>query len=92
MGAGAAAAAAAAIARAIKASGAIVELEPEEFQRVLYNARELVIVMSPPRRFHKTYDYITSYRGLAFATRAPSPLHLPSGSELIAAKKIWLPD
>lgn len=92
MGASAAAAAAAAAARAIKASGTIVELEPEEFQRLLHRGRDLVVVMSPPRRFHNRYAYITSYRGLAFCTRSPAPLHMPVSAEVIAAKKIWIPD
>jgi hypothetical protein len=87
----AASAAAAAIANATKASGTIVQLEPEEFQRILYNARDLVVVMALPRRFHQRYDYLTSYRGLAFYTESKTALHMPSGAEIVTAKKIWIP-
>ena len=85
------AAAAAAVANAIKASGTIVELDPDEFQRILNRARDLVVVVAGPRRFHQRYDYLTSYRGLAFYTKSPSALFLPSGSEVVSAKKVWMP-
>jgi hypothetical protein len=29
--------------------------------------------------------------GLAFFTKAPAPLDLPPGTEVVEAKKIWMP-
>lgn len=84
---------AAAVAQAIKASGIIVHLEPEEFQRVLYRIEAAVVVMAlaTGRMFDKHHQYLTSYRGLAFYTRSVDRLHMPSGAEVITARKIWAP-
>ena len=45
-----AAAAAAAVAQAVKASGAIVKLEADEFQKVLYRATDPLVVVHTYRR------------------------------------------
>ena len=86
-------AAAAAIAQATKASGVIIHLEPEEFQRVLYRAENAVVVIAPAtgKMFSRKHQYLTSWRGLAFYTDTPERLHMPSGAEVVAAKKIWVP-
>ncbi|MCX6151303.1 MAG: hypothetical protein NTX22_12305 [Ignavibacteriales bacterium] len=86
-----AAVAANAIAQAIKASGVIVHVEPTEFLRILQKGRGLVIVQSTGGIFKKNYQYLTSYKGLAFFAKSSSPLILPSESELIVAGKIWIP-
>jgi hypothetical protein len=93
-GAGAAAAgasAAAAIAQAIKASGAIVRLESSEFQKLLIKIADPLVVIAKGGLFSTTYQYLTSYRGLAFYCKSSSPLELPGGSEVIQSKKIWMP-
>ena len=41
--------------------------------------------------FSTNYRYLTSCKGLAFFTRAPEPLDLPPGTELIRARKFWMP-
>ena len=41
--------------------------------------------------FSTDYRYLTSYKGLAFYTKARAPLDLPRGTELVQAKSIWLP-
>ena len=86
-------AAAAAIAQATRASGVIVHLEPEEFQRVLYRNDQAVVVTVPAKGsvFSKHHQYLTSYRGLAFYTRSENRLHMPGGAEVIEAKKLWVP-
>lgn len=90
MGAGAAAAAAA-IATAIKASGAIVKVEPDDFLTIVNRHEEPLVVWAESGVFGKTYRYLTSYKGLAFHTQASRPLHLPGTAELIRASKIWIP-
>lgn len=84
--------AAAAIAQAIKASGVIVELESRQFQQLLYRIPEPLVVVAPPGGFLKSkFRYLTSYKGIAFHTRAPDPIHMPGGAEVVEVKKIWVP-
>lgn len=83
-------AAAAAIAQAVKASGAIVRLEPDEFEKILARAERPVVVTAESRFLRTTYKYLTSYKGLAFFTKARYPLAL-TGCELVAARGIWVP-
>ncbi|HSR68885.1 MAG TPA: hypothetical protein VLU25_13190 [Acidobacteriota bacterium] len=89
--AGGAAAAAAAIAEAVKASGAVVKMKPEEFQKLLNRMEEPLIVISEGGFFSKNYQYLTSYKGLHFYTKSPQHLHLPSDAEVMAAQKVWMP-
>ncbi len=96
MGAGAAGgaagvAAAAAIAQAIKASGAIVRVEPQGFIQVLSKARNPLVVIAQGGLFKTNYQYLTSYKGLAFYTKSSVPVQLPGDTELVSAKKIWIP-
>ena len=89
---GAAAAAAAAIANATKASGAIVKMEPDAFQRIVGKVDEPLIVRAEGGWRTKHFKYITSYKGLFFFTKSEVELTFPSRVEMIAAKKIWIPD
>ncbi len=90
-GAAAAAAHAAAIARAIKASGAIVKVEPEDFMAILSKTREPLVVMARGGFMKPNYQYLTAYKGVIFFTKSPAQLILPGGVELIASKQIWIP-
>ncbi|MFO0845391.1 MAG: hypothetical protein U0797_23910 [Gemmataceae bacterium] len=92
MSAGAgAAAAAAAIAQAIKASGVIVHVEPGDFLGILRRQQGALVVHAVGGFFTTSYQYLTSYKGLAFFAKSSAPLTLPSGTELVQAKKIWIP-
>lgn len=85
-------AAAAAIAQAIKASGAIIRMESNEFLQIVYRIEDPLVVISVSKIFGKTtYKYLTSYKGLAFFTKSSSQLPLGSGAVLISAKQIWIP-
>ena len=86
-----AAAAAAATAQAIKASGAIVRVEPNVFLLLLSKAVKPLVVMAEGGLFRKTYQYLTAYKGLIFFTKSPTPLQFSGDVELIAAKTIWIP-
>jgi hypothetical protein len=94
-GAGAAAAggaaAAAAIANAIKASGAIVRLEPDQFAKILAKLDAPVIVTGTTGIFTKKVQYLTNYKGLFFYCVSENPLVLPSKAEVVIAKSIWIP-
>lgn len=90
-GASGAVAAAAAIAQAIRASGAIVRVEPNDFRIILSKADKPVVVVAASGFRKKKNEYLTGYKGLVFYTKSNIPLQLPSEAELIVAKKIWIP-
>jgi hypothetical protein len=83
--------AAAAIAQAVKASGVIVHVEPDDFVGILKRQPGALVVHATGWFFGSEYRYLTSYKGLAFFTKAPAPLDLPAGTELVQAKAIWVP-
>ncbi len=85
------AAAAAAIAQATKASGVIVRVEPTEFMQILARQEAPLVVVARRRLFGLTYQFLTSYKGLAFFTKSRFPLSLPPGTEVVVAGKIWIP-
>jgi hypothetical protein len=94
MSAGAAAAssaAAAAVIQAVKASGVIVTVRPEDFLALLDLNDEPVTVHAMGGFFSRTHQYLTSYRGLAFFAQSPVSLPIPDHCQLIEAKKIWVP-
>jgi hypothetical protein len=84
-------AAAAAVTQAIKASGVIVCVEPDEFLGILQRQPGLLVVHATGGFFSTNYRYLTSYKGLAFYAKTSSPLDLPPGIELVQAKAIWVP-
>jgi len=86
-----AATAAAAIAQAIKASGCIVKVEPGEFERIITRERGLLVVTARGGFFGTKFQYLTSYKGLAFFSQSAAPLSLPGHAEVILAGKIWIP-
>lgn len=86
-----AAAAAGAMIMALKASGVIVHVEPNDFVGIVSRQPEALVVHATGGFFSTNYQYLTSYKGLAFFTRAPAPLDLPTGTEVVQARKIWIP-
>ena len=80
-----------AVANAMRASGIIVRLTPENFAAILGRADKPVVVHATGGVFTKNYQYLTSYKGLAFYTKSNQPLALPPGAELVTAQKIWIP-
>ncbi len=81
----------AAIAQAIKASGAIVKVAPEAFQKILEKTRDPLVVTAKGGVFKANYQYLTGYKGLAFYTKSAAPLSLPGGAEVVASRQIWIP-
>ena len=90
--AGAGAAGYAAIAQAIKASGVIVHVEYNDFLTILSRTEKPLVVTGQGGVFKKHHQYLTSYKGLAFFTKSPTPLELGQNVELVAAKKIHIPE
>ena len=90
--AGAGAAIAAAIANAVKASGAIVKLEPRDFVEILNRTEKALVVFAQGGFWSKKNRYLTSYRGFIFYTKTETNLQFPAGIEVVVAKKIWVPE
>ena len=90
-GGAAGSAAAAAIVQAIKASGVLVRLEPREFAEVLRRIEAPLVVTATGGFFSTNYQYLTGYKGLAFFTKSSTPLDLPPSTEVVQARKIWIP-
>ena len=89
--AAAAAARAASIAQALKASGAIVSVNPDDFLYILSKTSHALIITATGGIFKTNYQYLTSYKSFFFFTKSTTPLALPPDAELIAANKIWIP-
>jgi hypothetical protein len=83
---------AAAVANAIKASGVVVRLDPPEWVKIIKRGDNPLIVISRGGMFRRKYQYLTTYRGLAFYTTSEHPIMLPGRVELINAKSISVPD
>lgn len=88
---GAAAAAAAAIANAIKASGVIVRVTPADFHAILRKIEKPLVIFAKGGFFSTNYQYLVSYKGFAFFTKASEPILFPAEIETVIAQKIWIP-
>jgi len=82
---------AAAIAQAIKASGAIVSVNPDDFLYILSKTGRPLVITATGGMFKANYQYLASYKGFIFFTKSAAPLPLPADAELIVANKIWVP-
>jgi len=81
-----------AILNAIKASGAIVRLEPADFERLATRMdAPLVVTRRSSGLFGIKYEYLTSHKGLIFYTKSKEPVRLPGRAETIEARAIWVP-
>lgn len=81
----------AAIAKAIKASGVVVQVRPEDFQRIVSKAEKPLVICATGGFFSTNYQYLTSYKGFAFFTKSKTPLDLSPKIETVLAEKIWIP-
>ena len=79
------------IAQAIKASGVIVNMEPPEFLSLLDKVEAPLVITATGGTINKNYQYLFGHKGLAFFTKSPEKLPLPLETEIIKAKKIWIP-
>ena len=84
-------AAAAAIAQAVKASGVVLRVRPEEFLKILGRNKDPLVAIAEGGFFSKKYSYLTSYKGLAFFTKSSEALMLPTGTEIVVCDRIWIP-
>ena len=88
---GAAAAAAAAAVRAIKASGVIVRVEPDEFRKLVGHNAQGLVVHAVGGIFSTKHNYLMGYKGLAFYMSASEAIYVPGTCQVVEASKIWIP-
>ena len=77
---------------AIKATGVVVRLDPPEWLAILKRTENPLVVVAQGGMFKPKYQYLTSYRGLAFYTKSPHAIVLPGRAEVITAKSMSIPD
>ena len=82
---------AAALAQAVKASGVLVRVEPDQFQLILQRQDEPLVVKAPAGFLQKGWRYLTSFKGLAFVTKSSEPIPLSGRALVVEAKAIWTP-
>ena len=81
----------AAIANAIKASGVVVQVSPEDFQRIVSKTEKPLVIWTKGGFFSTNYQYLTSYKGFAFFTKSKMALDLSPRIETVMVEKIWIP-
>jgi len=93
MGVTAGAAAAAMISEAVKACGSLVEVTPDNFERIISTVPDGLYVECRKSPFFgkKRYHYLTNYGGLFFHCKSSEPLWFPDTAEVITAKKMSVP-
>lgn len=87
----AAGAAGAAIAKAKKAAGVIVRLEPKEFVKLLGRMKDPLIVIAEGGFLRANFQYLVGYKGLVFFTKSSDALALPADAEIVNARSFWMP-
>ena len=81
----------AAMADAVKASGTLVRVEPGEFAKILARTHAPLVVYAEGGLLQTNHQYLTSYKGFAFYTKASEQLSLPAQAEVVVAEKIYIP-
>jgi hypothetical protein len=87
------AAAANAIIQATRASGVIVNVEPEAFELIVKRQTAPLVVRAPVKVlwYDRGTRYLTAHKGLAFTTKTQHWLQFPSDTEFVDARGIWVP-
>jgi len=79
--------------KALKANGAIVQVEPDVLTDILQKSEDAAVVVAKESRWFSTYyAYLTNYKGLFFYAESPELLAFSDSTELILAEKIWIPN
>ncbi len=69
----------------------IVRVPPEGLRSILERSEKPLVVYAEGGFLGVNYQYLTSYKGLAFFTKSRQPVQLPADIELVRAEKIWIP-
>ncbi len=76
------------VANADSATGPIITMEPEEFDKVIQKLQDLLVIYAKGGFMQAKYKYLFSHKGLYFFTKSNEPLSFPSSTQFIFAKKI----
>lgn len=79
------------VASAKSTIGPFVVCEPIEFQNLLARCETPIIVCAEKGMLTKTFQYLTSYRGLVFYTESGFPIEMPTQAEVVSARQIVMP-
>lgn len=79
------------IANAVKASGTLVRVEPEEFAKLLARVEGPLVIYTQGGVISTNHQYLISYKGFAFYTKSDEEIQLPRNAEVVIADKIWIP-
>jgi hypothetical protein len=78
--------------QAIRASGAVVQVEPRVFLQLLAKCQStLIITACKNSYFSKKFQYETTYQGFVFYTESAQPIELPEHAEIVIADELWTP-
>jgi hypothetical protein len=81
----------AAVIQAVRASGAIVSVPPDEFQRLLERNVQGLVVHTQGKHFSRRHKYLMGYRGLVFYTTSREALSVPRTVQVLETRTIWIP-
>lgn len=90
MGTGMTHAHAVAVFNAIKATGAIVQVDPDTLTQLVGSTDGPLVITARGGFMNRRFKYVTHYRGFLVYTSSPDPLPL-GNAEFVAAKRIWVP-
>lgn len=77
---------------ASRAAGAIVTIDPREFQRLLDRCEETPLIVHATGGWLTTnYQYLTCYKGIYFFSKSSTKLYFNRPIEFVEVEKIWIP-
>jgi hypothetical protein len=79
------------MAQAVKASGTLVRVEPDAFVKIVSKNRNALVITAQGGLWNRGFQYLTSYKGIAFFTKSMTEISLPGDTEIVAARQIWMP-
>jgi len=79
------------IGQAIKASGSIIQVEKDEFEKVLAVTDQKLVAACPAKGLFGRNQYMVPYKGFVFYLKHRDLVRIPEGFEVITAKRIWNP-
>ncbi len=77
---------------ALKANGAIIHLEPEQFEKLASTIDAPLVVAAEGGVFSTHYKYVMHYKGLTMYCKSKEALNFPANTEWVVAKTIVVPD
>ena len=78
--------------KAIAARGVIVQIESDEFIKIIHKVESPLIVIAQGKNLFKgKFMFLTYYKGLLFYTENEHLLQFPASIEVIEVNRMWIP-